>query len=258
MEVSYFGPTGREIKLLETGSTWNRALAYAGIVGLVGSAEANVTESIMAPGAAPISYRIKPMTGELVLHITSDGTVPLGELEAELRREFRGNRHGTLVVSRGGTAQRFRTKVRLNGAIEPPVDDLGAGYAEVRIPLISDAGVWDAPTLRAQTYDVLIPNPGDTYLWPQLEWVGEGEEFRHHFSGTWVPLPATEETRIISLNPAHAHEARDDNGVIDEDFSQLTKHLRVGYGVAPGDTWRPKLTPGAALMWTVQYLDPWR
>ncbi len=248
--------SGRQMDLATPGN-WNRAIAYGGISGLVGSLEASTATAVGVPGQTPTSFQVKPMTGELTLHVvdSDDGEV-VDDLVAELRREIVGDEYCTMIIDRGGAAGSKSGQVRLNGFIDPP-QAFGDDYAEVRIPLISDEGLWTQRPLYGSG-NVTVTNVGQVFLWVEIEWSEESTVVLP--SGLTYTLPASPDgaVRRLSTNPWTSHEVYRVDDTVDEELSELTKMMHLGEGV-PKKASRTYETAGdARVSWAPQYLDPWR
>lgn len=258
-KMTYVSPSGKVIDLVAPGD-WVRALAYGGVSGLVGTKTASTAQAVSVPGQVALSHQTNPMKGELTLLVVDSPAAEIDWLVAELNREFSPDAYGTLVLDRPQSVGRLSARVRLDGPIAFPKSFLGAGDAddEVRIPLVSDEGLWSLDPVSA-TGVVTVTNVGDDFVWPVVTWSAESEIVIP--SGTTVGLPAAGDggPRRVSLNPFTSHEVTVvSTGEVDE---ALTEHLSLeplGEGVPRGKTRTYHLEGDAALSYSLQFLNPWR
>ena len=255
-EMTYVSPTGSVIDLVKPGD-WSRRVAYGGVSGLVGTKQAVTVSAVGAPGQTPMGFRTTEMKGSLTLLVVDDGPEgSLDELVSELGREFRPDAYGTLWLSR--PFGRASAKVRLDGPIAPPKSfwDSGDADVEVEIPLICDEGLWSGQAVTS-TGSVTVTNSGDEFLWPRITW--DKASIVNLPSGVTVKLPAPASGRVsLSTNPFTSHEVLRRDGSVDRDLSEKTATLLLGEGVPQGASRTYLLGEGAALEWSLQYLNPWR
>lgn len=255
--IRYTSAAGRTLDLLRPGD-WHRSIAYGGLSGMIGSVATSVQTAVGVPGQTPVSSQVQKMEGELTLHIVESMGVTVEEAVAEIRREFSPTVHGTMHLDRGRAASPLMTPVRLNGVIAalPGVPEDMAD-AEVKIPLISDEGLW-AHGPAAGTGNVTVTNFGDAFCWPWIEWWGPATVTLP--SGTVIMLPWEEgdQPRRVSLDPYTSHEVAFTDGTIDEALSADSGKWRISQGVPEGSDRDYLVSGDAKLWWQIKVLDPWR
>lgn len=252
--ITYISPSGRKMDLTAPGD-WYRSIAYGGLVGLVGTKSATTVQAAGVPGLTPVAFRTEPMSGELTLYVEQSERGPsVDEAVREIHREFQQTAYGLLVIDRDGAASRLTARVRLNGALPPPLDVEGEEYAELKVPLIADNQLWAWDPVSARG-SVTVTNPGDVFMWPELMWREGGKIILP--SGLEYTLPAASSTAWASLNPFTSHEVTV-AGAVDDALSDALEKMHLGEGVPEGTSRTYTTTGDVSIVWAPQQADPWK
>lgn len=255
--IYWTGPTGRVLDLLAPGD-WIHSIAWAGLTGMVGQVSTTALTAVGVPGHTPVDHPIQPMLGELLLHVVPDGVRSVEEITAEIRGEFSQTTPGLFQMVRDHAASSLSVAARANGPIPPPVEILDdADYAELKIPIIGDAGLWKHSPLSAAG-TVEVTNAGDAFCWPVLEWWGPATVVLP--SGLAVPLPwmTGDGHRRVSTDPWTSHEITRVDGTVDEQLSAGSGRWPLAEGVPVGQRRTYTVTGDARLIWQLAVLEPWR
>lgn len=257
--MMYVSPSGRVIDLVAPGD-WVRALAYGGVVGMVGTKTATTSQAVSVPGQTPTSFQTKEMKGQLTfLVMDSPGRASVDELVSEINREFSPDVYGTLILDRPGSVGRLSTPVRLDGPIDFPSSFLGAGDpdVEVKVPLVSDEGLWSQSSTSV-TGTVTVTNIGDEFLWPSVQWTANSTLELPSTAVVSLPVPGDGQPRVMSLDPYTSHEVARLDGTVDAELSMLMAPMLLAEGVPQHQSRTYRTTGGAVVQWACQFLNPWR
>lgn len=250
--LSYTTPWGRTWHLIE--ENWVTGLLSGGIEGLVGEAEDVVSTTPGVPGQILDSQDTTRMTGSLRVTIGPDGDLDAGQVWAQFRGGFSRHMVGTLTLTSPHYGV-LSTQVRLSGILPPPdVEPNDEGLIdELRIPLVSDEGLWLEDT-RTGVGVVTVHNTGDTTLTPRIRWSGAGGPVTLP-SGAIFTLPAVTKERILLLSAIDSLAVLTPFGEIDY---TLMRQMQVLPEAVPDQAERTFLLPvGATLEWQIGRHDPW-
>lgn len=255
--IRYTGPSGRTMDLLKPGD-WHRSIAYGGLSGMIGRVDTSTVVAVGVPGHTPMAHKVRPMEGELTLHVVSGMGMTVEEAVSEIRREFTPTGYGTLHIERDNALSTLSTRARLNGEIaalpEVPEDAIDA---EIKVPIISDEGLWAHDPLSA-TGTCVVMNFGDAFCWPEIRWWGQASLTLP--SGVVIPLPWVEGDlpRRVSTDPYTSHEVLFDDGTVDEVASAESSQWWMSEGVPEGGERAYIVSGDARVWWRIKVRDPWR
>lgn len=253
--VDYVSPFGKVFPLVAEDMRRSQIrLMEGGIQGLVGEVEARAVASPLAAGRQVHGHHSREISGSLTVQLLT-GARPLVAVWAEFIGSFSVWQPGRLRVSSPLHGVR-EVAVRLSGAVPPPTMQPGrAAHVMVEIPLVADGGLWWQGEFHA-TGTATITNPGDDWVWPVIEWDGQGGTVTLP-SGARFTLPAVSGVRRLHLSNAESCVVLDLENNVDHLTWDKLAAVVLPEGVPPAARRRYALPPGAKICWRVPFHTPW-
>lgn len=251
--VTYVSPTGEHFPL--TTSTVPRVQLDAdGIEGMVAELTDVTITADTAIGQVLDDVRVGPMTGTLKTRVIAGTERDVMLLYRRFRTAWSRVRTGLLIIDQD-EGLRLHTPIRLSGALSSPArDPEDEPEMILEVPVVSDVGLWHGDRFYADGV-VIVENPGDVVMYPQIRWSGAGGEVTLP-SGATFTLPATEQPRVLYLDEGESCAVLDEEDNLDRTLWPVDG--AVAEGVPPAQRREYRLPAGARLEWQSRFFDPWR
>lgn len=242
--LTYEGVNGLHLDLTQPNGSI--VALYDGLKGLIGQPERTTESAVTGTGVVAPQWTTPELTG--TLGIIADAA-DMDALYPRLRAAFSPDREGTLKLTLAGKT--FDLPIVQNEAIPLPVSDPDdETQLEVSIEVAALGGGWLAPE-RTGTGTVVIDNPGDVDIYPEIRWRAQTTVTLQ--SGSTIELPTVASERRLKTNPDDAYAVITAAGVPDP---ETANRLTVNAEAIPKRQSRTIKTGTARVAWRPLYWDP--
>lgn len=261
--LKFVSPAGREWRLMDPNP--NGVFVNEGALTgqFVGSMQETATTAVGYPGQLVSSQdsQFTPIVGTLQCTVAAEycGGRPVDEVWRDFREDWASTspeNPGWLVLGRGDGPGELQLPARLNGAL-PGVGINPSELEEipVPVPVVGDKGQWVLP--HNGTGIVTVTNSGKGFIYPLIRWEKTGGTVTLPSRASFV-LPPVTQPRTLNLDYARSFEVLNDAGILDNTLWRTIRGQVIGEGIPAGESRTYHLPPGATLIWSLAFLDPWR